>query len=123
MAEPPQAQELVLHDTIWEPMAPLYRKLGANPNEKPNAKWWEGGDHKANSNLISGAPFPSVKIGFWQVDIIFFFPYVSNSNFMMELQVYMGGNPCEDNFPQKYPPNIVSNPPKYALTSQIRISK
>ena len=85
--------------TIWEPMASLYRKLEANTNEEPNAKWWEGGDHKANSNLISGASLPSVKIGFWQVDIIFFFTYVPNSNFMMEWQVYMVGNSCGANFP------------------------
>ena len=93
-------------------MSQLYRNLGANPNEEPNAKWWEGGDHKANSNLISGAPLPSVKIGFWQVDIVFFFLYEPNSNFMMEGQVYMGGNLCGDDFPEKFPPNILPNPPK-----------
>lgn len=74
--------------------------MGANPNEEPNAKCWEGGDHNANSNLISEAPMPSVKVDFLQVDIIFFFPYVSNWNFMMEWQVYMGDIPCEDNSPQ-----------------------
>ena len=104
-------------------MALLYKKLGANPNEKPYAKWWEGGDLKANSNLVSGAPMPSVKIEFCQVDIIFFFPYVPNSNFMIERHVYMVGNPCGDNFLQKSLLNILPNPPKYALTSQIRISK
>ena len=104
-------------------MAPLYRKLRANPNEEPYAKWWKGGDHKANSNLVSGAPMPSVKIEFWQVDIIFFFPYVPNSNFMMKWHVYMVGNPCGNNFPQKSPPNILPNPPTYVLTSQIQISK
>ena len=50
--------------TIWEPMAPLHRKLGENLDEEPYAKWWEGGDHKTNSNLVNGAPMPSVKFEF-----------------------------------------------------------
>ena len=72
---------------------------------------------KTNSNLVNGGSMPSVKIEFWHVDIIFFFLYVPNSNFMMEWHVYMVGNPCGDNFSQKSPPNILSNPPKCALNS------
>lgn len=61
--------------------------IGANSKVERLNRWHEFTIPKRNSNFLNGTLMPSIKIELWQEDIIFFFPYVSNSNFIMEGQV------------------------------------
>ena len=58
-----------------------------NPKEKFKFVEWSSNAKCKNWILASGHDF--------------FFPYVPKLNFIIEWQVYMSGNPCGDNFPQK----------------------